>query len=163
MTAKQGKRIVTVETTSARILGGPILSVPIVLIGLHEPWDRYDGHELYPLSETITLRRIEIYDDRYAQLRGSEWRPNGLETSSGNCQWNTSELKLGQAEDPAFVDFNERNPLALDDYALAPESPCLGKGSSVTSVAQLPASSATEKSRLEVASPMTMDRIDDFV
>jgi hypothetical protein len=85
--------------------------------------------------------------------------PDGLETSSGNCQWNTSGFELGWTADPAFIDVNERNPLSLDDYALAPGSTCLDKGSSVTSVAQLLASVGAEKSSLDATSPMKIEGV----
>jgi hypothetical protein len=68
---------------------------------------------------------------------GDIYLPDGLETSSGNCQWNTTGFPLGLIADPLFSAANDSDPFSLDDYTLAPNSPCSGKGSSITSVAQL--------------------------
>lgn len=73
--------------------------------------------------------------------------PDGLASSSGNCQWqttkNTSTI-VGQTVDPMFVDNVAALPqdpplaqIANTNFALQAASPCAGKGSSVTSVAQL--------------------------
>jgi hypothetical protein len=73
--------------------------------------------------------------------------PDGLATSSGNCQWHTNHNTgaiIGQTADPKFVidvsTFDASTPLAQianANYALQAGSPCAGKGSSITSVAQL--------------------------
>jgi hypothetical protein len=63
--------------------------------------------------------------------------PDGLDYSSGNFQWNTRGYHLGQIGDPRFLQADGEAPFSLDNYALAPDSPCLGKGSRLTSVAQL--------------------------
>jgi len=63
--------------------------------------------------------------------------PDGLDTYSGNCQWNTQGFQLGQVANPLFADVDKSDPFSLDDYSLLPNSPCTGKGSGVTSVAQL--------------------------
>lgn len=63
--------------------------------------------------------------------------PDGLDTYSGNCQWNSEGFILGQNVDPLFTDVDEFDPFSLDDYSLLPISPCTGKGSSITSVSQL--------------------------
>ncbi len=73
--------------------------------------------------------------------------PDGLAASSGNCQWNTSHnttALVGQTLDPRLVTdvstFNVTTPLAQianAHFALQANSPCAGKGSSITSVAQL--------------------------
>lgn len=68
---------------------------------------------------------------------GGIYLPDGLDSYIGNCQWNTEGFQLGQIADPLFVDVDDNAPFSLDDYALAPDSPCAGKGSSLTSVAQL--------------------------
>lgn len=77
---------------------------------------------------------------------GPFYLPDGLAVSSGNCQWNTTgntSAIVGQTVDPQFVTdvsgFSDATPLAqIDgaDFALRPGSPCTGKGSNVTSVAQ---------------------------
>jgi hypothetical protein len=72
---------------------------------------------------------------------GDIYLPDGLATSSGNCQWKTTGFRLGQTADPLFTSVNDGDPFSLDDYTLAPNSPCSGKGSSITSVAQLLAES----------------------
>lgn len=63
--------------------------------------------------------------------------PDGLDSFSNNCQWNTRGFRLGQVVDPLFVDADESDPFALGDYTLQPDSPCAGMGSSLTSVGQL--------------------------
>lgn len=63
--------------------------------------------------------------------------PDGLDNYSGNCQWETSDFELGQTVNPLFTNVNNTDPFSLDNYALLPNSPCLGKGSSITSVSQL--------------------------
>jgi hypothetical protein len=78
--------------------------------------------------------------------------PDGLAASSGNCQWNTNHdttAIVGNTADPQFVtdasSFNDSTPLAqiaAGNYSLLPGSPCAGKGSSITSVAQLIASAS---------------------
>jgi hypothetical protein len=62
--------------------------------------------------------------------------PDGLDRSSGNCTWLTREDSLGTVVDPQFVDVTI-DPFSLDNYALAPGSPCEGKGSYITSVEEL--------------------------
>jgi len=68
---------------------------------------------------------------------GSIYVPDGLDDYSGNCHWNTTGFELDQFANPLFVDVDESDLFSLDNYALAPDSPCAGKGSSITSVAQL--------------------------
>lgn len=63
--------------------------------------------------------------------------PDGLATSSGNCQWRSEGFELGLEADPRFTAVNKTDPFSLDDYALLPGSPCAGKGSGITSVDQL--------------------------
>ncbi len=63
--------------------------------------------------------------------------PDGLGTFNGNCQWDTEGFQLGQIANPRFSDVNESDPFSLDDYSLLPNSLCAGKGSRLTSVAQL--------------------------
>lgn len=77
--------------------------------------------------------------------------PDGLAHSSGNCQWktdgNTSAI-VGQTIDPQFItnvsSWSDSTPLAQiasANFAVQPNSPCTGKGSTITSVAQLIAGS----------------------
>lgn len=78
---------------------------------------------------------------------GQVYLPDGLASAAGNCQWKTigsRETIAGQAVDPEFVtdvsSYNFYTPLATlanADYSLKPGSPCLGKGSSITSIQQL--------------------------
>ncbi len=63
--------------------------------------------------------------------------PDGLDTFYGNCQWNSEGFVLGQIVNPLFTDVDETDPFSLDDYSLLPNSPCTGRGSSITSVSQL--------------------------
>jgi len=63
--------------------------------------------------------------------------PDGLDTYSGNCQWNTEGFQLGKIADPRFSNVDDGDPFSLDDYSLRPNSPCTGKGSGITSVTQL--------------------------
>lgn len=73
--------------------------------------------------------------------------PDGLAASSGNCQWNTNHNTtaiIGNTADPEFVtdasSFDDSTPLAriaAGNFSPRPGSPCAGKGSSITSVAQL--------------------------
>lgn len=51
--------------------------------------------------------------------------------TSGNCQWQTVGLTVGQVANPQFVN------VAANDFSLAAGSPCAGKGSRITSVDQL--------------------------
>ena len=78
--------------------------------------------------------------------------PDGLANSSSNCQWktdgNTSAI-VGRTIDPQFItdisSFSDSTPLeqiANANFALQPNSPCAGEGSSITSVAQLIAASS---------------------
>lgn len=77
--------------------------------------------------------------------------PDGLAHSSGNCQWNTdgnTTAIAGQTIDPQFItnvsSFSDSTPLAQianANFAVQPNSPCAGKGSTITSVAQLIAGS----------------------
>ncbi len=77
--------------------------------------------------------------------------PDGLANSSNNCQWktdgNTSAI-VGKTINPHFMtnisSFSDSTPLeqiANANFALQPNSLCAGKGSSITSVAQLIAGS----------------------
>jgi hypothetical protein len=78
--------------------------------------------------------------------------PDGLAASSDNCEWQTNHntaAVAGITADPGFVtdasSFGVSTTLAqiaAGDYALKPGSPCAGKGSSITSVAQLIASAS---------------------
>lgn len=68
---------------------------------------------------------------------GNIYLPDGLHSYGGNCEWNTTGFQLGQVVDPLFADVNDGDPFSLDDYSLSPDSPCFGKGSSMTSVDQL--------------------------
>jgi hypothetical protein len=73
--------------------------------------------------------------------------PDGLANASGNCQWNTdgnTSAIEGQTVDPQFMtdasSFNDSTPLvqmADANFAVQPNSPCAGLGSSITSVTQL--------------------------
>ncbi len=73
--------------------------------------------------------------------------PDGLANASGNCQWNTDGITAaleGQTVDPQFMtdssSFNDSTPLvqiAGTNFAVQPNSPCAGKGSSITSATQL--------------------------
>lgn len=63
--------------------------------------------------------------------------PDGLDSYSGNCQWKTEGFDLGEIANPLFVDTHREDPLSLDNYEQLPNSPCAGKGSNITSVAQL--------------------------
>jgi hypothetical protein len=78
---------------------------------------------------------------------GQIYLPDGLATSINNCQWrtvgNTSSI-VGQTVDPKLVTdvsaFSASTPLAQianANFALRSDSPCAGRGSSITSVAQL--------------------------
>lgn len=62
---------------------------------------------------------------------------DGLNHHSDNCIWQTSGLELGRNADPRFNNVSESDHFSLDDYSLASDSPCLGKGSSITSVSKL--------------------------
>lgn len=62
--------------------------------------------------------------------------PDGLDHASGNCQWETSGGIIGEWADPQFIDASD-DMFSLDNYGLDPESACLGKGSSITTVNQL--------------------------
>lgn len=78
---------------------------------------------------------------------GQIFLPDGLDASSGNCQWKTNHdttAIVGMIADPEFVTdasaFGDSTPLALiasGNFSLQQGSPCAGKGSSITSVAQL--------------------------
>lgn len=63
--------------------------------------------------------------------------PDGLDQTSGNCQWQSEGFQLGQIVEFKFVDVDHSDPFSLDDYTLLPHSPCTGAGSRLTSVAQL--------------------------
>jgi hypothetical protein len=67
---------------------------------------------------------------------GNIYLPDGLAYKSGNCPWSTTGYSLGTPTNPLFISIST-NPLSLDNYALKPGSPCVGKGSSITSVDQL--------------------------
>ena len=75
--------------------------------------------------------------------------PNGA-TGSGNCQWQTTNYTsaiAGQTIDPKFVtdvsnfsawpNYPSMDQLTNTDFSLQTGSPCIGSGSSITSVAQL--------------------------
>ncbi len=77
---------------------------------------------------------------------GHMWLPDGLANSSRNCQWKTdtnTSAVTGKTVDPQFVTdvsgYTTTTPLITIEqanFALQPTSPCLGAGSSITSVAQ---------------------------
>ena len=77
---------------------------------------------------------------------GNVYVPDGLTGVSGNCSWMTTGNSAlgGQTVDPRFVtDISSYNyntslmALQNTDYSLKPSSPCLGKGSAITSLKQL--------------------------
>jgi hypothetical protein len=78
---------------------------------------------------------------------GQIYLPDGLATSMNNCQWRTvghTSSIIGQTIDPRFVTdvsaFSASTPLAQianASFALRSDSPCAGRGSSITSVVQL--------------------------
>jgi hypothetical protein len=61
--------------------------------------------------------------------------PDGLDNFSGNCQWNTEGVDIGEETDPLFVDVSLDSVFSLDDYAVSPDSAC--QGSRITSAEQL--------------------------
>ncbi len=66
--------------------------------------------------------------------------PNGLASEANNCVWQVAGDRLPTAvvADPLFTAVAETDAFALDDnYELRPESPCHGRGSRLTSAAQL--------------------------
>lgn len=65
--------------------------------------------------------------------------PDGVASATGNCEWKTTEgdVTIGRRVDPGFVGARDGDAFSLDDYTLRADSPCLGKGSSITSVEQL--------------------------
>jgi hypothetical protein len=63
--------------------------------------------------------------------------PDGLDTFSNNCQWNTDGFVLGLVADPLFTSVSNSDPFSLDDYTLASGSPCAGMGTTIESVNEL--------------------------
>lgn len=78
---------------------------------------------------------------------GNVYLPDRLASSQGNCQWATTghtSYVAGQTSDPQFIsnvaglgNTPSMATLINTNFALQPGSPCAGKGSSITSVAQL--------------------------
>lgn len=62
---------------------------------------------------------------------------DGLNTYSNNCIWQTSGLELGDNANPQFADVSDSDNFSLDNYTVLARSACEGRGSSITSVAQL--------------------------
>ncbi len=100
-----------------------------------------------PVFQSLFLEGSNLTVTNSIFYGGQIYLPDGLTTSMNNCQWrtegNTSSL-VGQTVDPAFVSdvsaFSTSTPLAQianANFALQSNSPCVGKGSSITSVAQL--------------------------
>lgn len=71
-------------------------------------------------------------------VEGNIYLPDGLDHYEGNCVWhlNSSTISIGENINPKFKDVSP-DPFSLDDYALASDSGCQGKGSRLTSVDQL--------------------------
>jgi len=97
-------------------------------------------------SVEVWLKGSGIYINNSIFYGGHIWLRDGLTNSSNNCQWNTNAdtAKLpGQTVDPKFVTdvsgFTNATPLttiANANFALQSSSPCKGKGTSITSIAQ---------------------------
>jgi hypothetical protein len=76
-----------------------------------------------------------------------------------NCQWNTTGAKVGQVAEPLFEDMNFNQPFSLDNYALTPDSPCEGLGSSLTSVGLL----FGQKDPDRVLEGLSWDAVETFI
>lgn len=63
--------------------------------------------------------------------------PDGLDTSSNNCQYEASGVVIGTEANPQFANVNDNNMFSLDNYAVSGSSACSGKGTSITTVNQL--------------------------
>jgi hypothetical protein len=61
---------------------------------------------------------------------------DGLDHFQGNCQWQTQGFDIGQTLNPQFINATV-DPFSLDNYQMQAGSPCIGKGSKITSVQQL--------------------------
>ncbi|MEM7130730.1 MAG: hypothetical protein AAF702_30675 [Chloroflexota bacterium] len=84
---------------------------------------------------TIDNRQHEV---RNSIVVGSQITfKHGLNLQSNNCIWNTRGFELGKVANPKFVDVSDNAPFSLDDYSLQGNSPCVGRGSSITSVEKL--------------------------
>jgi len=62
---------------------------------------------------------------------------DGLDRYENNCQWNTSGFAIGQTANPLFRSLSANDSFALADYTLPANSPCRGKGASITSAQNL--------------------------
>ncbi|MBV7336059.1 hypothetical protein KFU94_49060 [Chloroflexi bacterium TSY] len=62
--------------------------------------------------------------------------PDGIDQTSGNCQYDLQFDILGERLDPQFTNAQD-DPLSVDDYTLLTGSPCQGKGSRITTIEQL--------------------------
>lgn len=62
---------------------------------------------------------------------------DGLDRYENNCQWGTNGFAIGQTADPLFRTLSANDPFALADYTLPANSPCRGKGASITSAQNL--------------------------
>jgi hypothetical protein len=95
------------------------------------------GHCSIELAGTGHTIRDSIF------YHGCIYLPDGNVTASGNCWWQTSDTIAGVNADPKFVgplpttNTPTFNQVATADYRLQVGSPCGGKGSRITSVAQL--------------------------
>lgn len=103
---------------------------------------------------------------------GTSYLPDGLTGVTGNCQWMTGGIPAlgGQTVDPQFVtDISSHNyntsliTLQNADYSLRPSSPCLGKGSAITSVAQFLHLVSGSSSQPSPALPTSNDAISNVV
>lgn len=67
-------------------------------------------------------------------INGKITFPDGLDSYSGNCLWNTEGNEIGDIVDPQFANVTD-DMFSLDDYTPADDSPC--QGSRIGSVEQL--------------------------
>ena len=62
---------------------------------------------------------------------------DGLNRHQNNCIWNTQGYSLGQAANPRFINVTNDAFSSSDNYALDANSPCAGRGSTITSIEAL--------------------------
>lgn len=87
-------------------------------------------------NTTVYFKGTDITITDSVFVEGQIVIPNTNPIVSGNCQWLTTGDDVGLEADPLFVNA-VADAFSDGDYSLRSESPCLGKGSRITSPAQL--------------------------
>lgn len=135
------QNVLILDTTNANIMGYPtVQSRNWTIRNVTSFHVAYDPDQ--PPHNAIFLEGSNLNIEDSIIYGGNNYLPNGAQTS-GNFQFDLTGFSVGTRADPLFVNAPsydsqpDLQTVSKGDYALQPGSPAAGKGSALTSVAQL--------------------------